>query len=174
MTPEVATLIVAIIGGGVTIISSLLGAFAVARRATNDTLNARFADQDERITKNHDSLTAIALKTDVLWDIYGVDAIRSARDTGAVKQNSPMRVSADFKNTVSTDVYEHVVDCLQRKLDRGLPVDVAVAQAVRGCRAEIKILSSESKTDHKIIFGVLLVLAKELRLKQTADLSLQK
>lgn len=99
MNEASATIIVAIIGFFGSIIVGVISSFTTAY-----TVNKQHKKDQEEIIDNLDkSIAIISVKVDTLWDIYAKDAIREAKKSGLVRENSPLYVTDAGRDLLSSE-----------------------------------------------------------------------
>ncbi len=135
MSPEI---IVAIVGAIATIIVAIIVSiessrrFSVAREdALVEKIESIHKDLAEDIDKNCKQLISVALKADTLWEIYGEEVIRNARNSGMIASRSAEAPTAKWNTLVSEDLSDEIQDqavSLADELDSPYDIFVEVWQ----------------------------------------------
>ncbi len=135
MSPEI---IVAIVGPIATIIVAIIVSIESSRRfsakredALADKIDGVKEDLRKEIESNARQLIGMALKTDTLWEIYGEEVIRNARNSGMIASRSAEAPTAKWNTLVSEDLSDEIQDqavSLADELDSPYDIFVEVWQ----------------------------------------------
>ena len=131
--------IVAIVGAFATVIVAIIVAVESSRRFSAsrentlvDKINDIRKDLVEKIEVNSRQLIGLTLKTDTLWEIYGEEVIRNARNSGMIASRSAEAPTAEWDTLISKDLVIEIQDqatSLADELDSPYDIFVEVWQA---------------------------------------------
>lgn len=109
--------IVAIVGALATIIVAVIVAMESSRRFSVsrennliDKIEDTRKDLAGKIESNTRQLICIALKADTLWEIYGEEVIRNARNAGMIATRSAEAPTAEWSLLVTDDLVTEIED----------------------------------------------------------------
>ena len=152
--------IVAIVTAIATVIVAIIVAVESSRRfsaSREDALIEKIddvrKDLKKEIENNTRQLIGVALKADTLWEIYGEEVIRDARNSGMIASRSAEAPTAEWNTLVSEDLVVEIQDqvvSLAEALDSPYDIFIEVwqvhkeelVQASRNSNISISVVTS--------------------------------
>ncbi len=110
-------IIVAIVSAIAIVIVAIIASVESSRRSSAsresalvDKIDDVKQDLADKIDDNCKQLICIALKVDTLWEIYGEEVIRQARNSGMIASRSAEVPTAEWNALVSEDLSDEIQD----------------------------------------------------------------
>lgn len=114
----------------------------------------RGKDRDRQQEKDRAHLSEISVKVNALWEIYGMDAIREARNIGLTQRNSPETTTEYFNSIFNGELKRNVEKFIKENQYR-LPKDAIPTECYITYRKEFGQFAQFNDLSLKAVFGAL-------------------
>ena len=138
-----------IIASVTAIVVALIAAITASKRLTANLLQ-KINDKINNIEK---TLAAQNIKTDCLWEIYGTDVIRSARNSGMISSQSMEVPTTKWVNLISESLVKKIqTQATESSRVLNSPYDVFI-EVWQCYKVDLIEVSRHNKTSMAIIYG---------------------
>ncbi len=141
------------------IVVALIAAISSSKRIVAD-LAKIVADLSKKLNDVDKSLTAQSIKTDCLWEIYGADVIRSARNSGMIASQSMEVPTTKWVDLLSESLVTKIqVQATESSRVLNSPYDVFV-EVWQYYKSDLMEVSRHNNTSMAVIYGGVLLICE--------------
>lgn len=115
----------------------------------------------DRVRSLEQELAAIRVRTTTLWEIYAEDAIRDARNASLARQNSPVRITPQWKEIVPAALRNQIGrEIVSMTPQTGDAYETAI-EVFFNHKDELKRIAKEADVRLSALFGVIYYMSKK-------------
>ena len=96
------------------------------------------------------------MQLNTLWEIYGIDAIKAARNFNLVQEKSPLTIAPGWEKIVPLELRRSIERSVAKKLDGFSPKEIARA-VLQEHMSELQVVSIEQDVSVQALMGALQV-----------------